>query len=73
MTRGVRERTNRMCAPIIVPNISTGACSNRCDGGRRLTARCSRGGRMSAIASSVERTVPWSSITPLGTPVVPLV
>ena len=62
-----------MCAPIIVPNMSTGACSNRWLGGSRLTARCSRGGRILAIASSVARTVPWRSITPLGTPVVPLV
>ena len=55
------------------PNISTGACSKRWLGGRRLTVRCSRGGRILVMPSRVERIVPCLSITPLGLPVVPLV
>ena len=71
MTRGVRERRYRMSAPIIVPKKSTGAWSKRCDAGSSETVRWWRWGRILAIASSVERIVPWLSITPLGMPVVP--
>ncbi len=39
MTRGLRERTYSTSAPIIVPYISTGACSNRCERGSSETAR----------------------------------
>jgi hypothetical protein len=71
ITRGVRDRRYRMSAPIIIPKNITGACSNRCDAGSRLTVRCSRGGRRWVIASIVDRIVPCLSITPLGIPVVP--